>query len=197
MLFKYSKGATPLSPDEISNLIPSHITTQKQLDEWEQYNIVQGTNWALNTKRKELLSINFAKALHKQMFNKTWVWAGTFRKRQTNIGIASIYIPQELKLLFDDTRFQIEHNSFSLREIGVRLHHRLVFIHPFPNGNGRFSRLMAELLMRHNGQASFTWGRCNLTNDSKIRKKYLSALREADNGDYTNLIKFANNASLG
>lgn len=191
MFFKYAKGATPLSPDEVNNLIPSHITTQKQLDEWEQYNIVQGTNWAINAKRRDILSINFAKALHKQMFNKTWAWAGTFRKRQTNIGIASIYIPQELKLLFDDTKFQIEHNSFSLREIGVRLHHRLVFIHPFPNGNGRFSRLMAELLMRHNGQDNFTWGSCNLVNDSDTRKEYLSALRKADQGNYANLIRFA------
>ena len=191
MLFKYAKGATPLSPDEVHNLIPSHITTQKQLDEWEQYNIVQGSNWAFSRKRKDLLSIVFAKKLHKQMFNNTWLWAGTFRKRQTNIGIASIYIPQELKLLFDDVQFQLEHDSFPIREIGVRLHHRLVFIHPFPNGNGRFSRLMAELLMRHNNEASFSWGNCNLANDSETRGKYLFALREADNGDYTNLIKFA------
>lgn len=191
MLFKYAKGATPLSPDEVNNLIPSHITTQKQLDEWEQYNIVQGINWAFSRKRNDLLSILFAKKLHKQMFNNTWLWAGSFRKRQTNIGIASIYIPQELKLLFDDVQFQLEHDSFPIREIGVRLHHRLVFIHPFPNGNGRFSRLMAELLMRHNGEAGFSWGNCNLASDSETRGKYLSALREADNGDYSNLIKFA------
>ena len=191
MLFKYAKGATPLSPDEIYNLIPSHLTTQKQLDEWEQYNIVQATNWAFNRKRTDLLSIIFAKALHKKMFDKTWIWAGSLRKRQTNMGVASIYIPQELKLLFDDIQFQIEHDSFPIREIGVRLHHRLVFIHPFPNGNSRFSRLMAELLMCHNGEASFTWGICNLTNDSEIREEYLSALRQADNGDYSNLIKFA------
>lgn len=191
MLFKYAKGATPLSPDEVHNLIPSHITTQKQLDEWEQYNIVQGSNWALSRERKDLLTISFAKKLHRKMFDKTWLWAGTFRKRQTNIGISSIYIPQELKLLFDDTKFQLEHNSFSIREIGVRLHHRLVFIHPFPNGNGRFSRLMAELLMYYNGEVSFTWGNCNLTNNSEVRARYLSALKEADNGDYSNLVHFA------
>lgn len=172
-------------------MIPSHITTQKQLDEWEQYNIVQGSNWAFSRERKDLLTISFAKKLHRKMFDKTWLWAGTFRKRQTNIGISSIYIPQELKLLFDDTKFQLEHNSFPIREIGVRLHHRLVFIHPFPNGNGRFSRLMAELLMYYNGEVSFTWGNCNLTNDSEVRAKYLSALKEADNGDYSNLIQFA------
>ena len=107
------------------------------------------------------------------------------------MGVESIYIPQELRLLFDDIQFQIEYDSFPIREIGVRLHHRLVIIHPFPNGNGRFSRLMAELLMCHNGEASFTWGICNLTNDSEIREEYLSALRQADNGDYSNLIKFA------
>ena len=191
MLFKYAKGATPLSPDEIHNLIPSHLTTQKQLDEWEQYNIVQAPNWAFNRKRTDLLSIIFAKALYKKMFDKTWIWAGSLRKRQTNMGIESIYIPQELRLLFDDIQFQIEYDSFPIREIGVRLHHRLVIIHPFPNGNGRFSRLMAELLMYHNGEASFIWGNCNLINDSETREEYLSALRQADNGDYSNLIKFA------
>ncbi len=191
MQFTYAKGATPLSPDEAYNLIPNHLTTQKELNEWEQFNIVKGENWALRRKRKDMLTIYFAKKLHKKMFDETWLWAGVFRKSQTNIGVESIYIPQDLKLLFDDARFWIENNSYSIREIAVRLHHRLVFIHPFPNGNGRFSRLFADLIMYYQDNPRFTWGSTNLVDDSQIRQKYLATLQEADKGEYGNLIKFA------
>ena len=111
MNFIFAEGATPLSPDEIHNLIPNHLTTQKELNEWEQFNIVKGESWAFSTKRKNILSIDFAKKLHKQMFNETWSWAGVFRKSQTNIGVDSIYIPQELKAIFDDVEFWLSNNT--------------------------------------------------------------------------------------
>lgn len=191
MLFTYVKGATPLSPDEVHNLIPSHLTIQKQLDEWEQYNIVTATNWAFAKKRTNILSIVFVQKLHKKMFNKTWRWAGAFRKNQTNIGINSVYIPQELHMLFDDTKFWLDNNTYPLKEIAIRLHHRLVLIHPFPNGNGRCSRLMADLLMHSRCTNCLSWGNADLNSDSKTRKEYLIALREADKGDYAKLIIFA------
>ncbi|PCJ25768.1 MAG: mobile mystery protein B [Rickettsiales bacterium] len=191
MLFTYAKGATPLSPDEVYNLIPSHLMTQKELDEWEQYNIIKAETWASQRKRADFLSTKFVVDLHKKMFNETWKWAGKFRTRQTNIGIEAIHIPVELKLLFDDIEFWIENATYHPREIAVRLHHRLVFIHPFPNGNGRLSRLVADLYMDYQGQARFSWGSCNLTSDSAVRQAYLSALREADLGDYMHLIEFS------
>lgn len=190
MRFIYAEGATPLSPDEIHNLIPKHLTTQKELNEWEQFNIVKGENWAFGIKRKDILSIEFAKKLHKQMFNETWSWAGVFRKSQTNIGVNSIYIPQELKAIFNDVEFWLSNNTYDMREIAIRLHHRLVFVHPFPNGNGRFSRLFADLLLQNNNEVSFSWGSCSLIEDSIIRKQYISALKEADMGDYRKLIEF-------
>jgi Fic-DOC domain mobile mystery protein B len=191
MKFIYAEGATPLSPGEIYNLLPTHLTTQKELNEWEQFNIVKGENWAFRIKRKSILSIEFAKKLHQKMFNETWNWAGVFRKSQTNIGVDSIYIPQELKMLFDDVEFWLSNNTYNLREIAIRLHHRLVFVHPFLNGNGRFSRLFADLLLRNNNEAGFTWGSCSLVEDSIMRKQYISALKEADKGEYQKLIEFA------
>jgi len=191
MQFKYAIGATPLEADEIHNLIPTHLTTQKELDEWEQYNIIKAENWLLSRKRSDFLSISFAKDLHNKMFYETWKCGGKFRTKQTNIGIQSIYIGQELKIIFDDVAFWLEHKTYSIREIAVRLHHRLVFIHPFPNGNGRFSRLFADILMDRLQEIRFSWGSNSLTSDSKTRQYYLKALREADNNDYSNLILFA------
>ena len=191
MQFIVAKGATPLSLDEIHNLIPKHLTQQHQLDEWEQYNIARAEMWIKSRKIKDILSIEFVKKLHHKMFCDTWSWAGKFRQRQTNIGVNSIYIPQELKILIDDVVFWEENKTFSKREIGVRLHHRLVFIHPFPNGNGRFSRLFADLYLLQQNESRFSWGRTNLAKDSSFRDKYLQALRMADKSDYQELIIFA------
>jgi len=191
MQFTYAKGATPLEADEIHNLIPKHLITQKELDEWEQYNIVKAETWVLSQKRSDILSVGFAQKLHKKMFDETWSWAGRFRTRQTNIGVESIYITQELKILFDDADFWLVNSTYSLREAAVRLHHRLVYIHPFPNGNGRFSRLFADLVMYYQNQPRFSWGGNSLTTDSEVRKCYLNALRAADKSDYSKLIIFA------
>jgi Fic-DOC domain mobile mystery protein B len=190
MQFTYAKGATPLSPDEIHNLIPRHLTKQHQLDEWEQYNIARAEVWAKKRKIINILSIDFIKKLHSKMFCDTWVWAGKFRQRQTNIGINSVYITQELKILIDDVIFWQDNSTFPIREIALRLHHRLVFIHPFPNGNGRFSRLFADLYLFSQNEPRFSWGSNNLIQDSPLRDRYLQALRSADNSDYTALIEF-------
>jgi len=191
MQFIYTKGATPLSLDEIHNLIPKHLTHQHQLDEWEQYNIARAEMWIKSRKIKDILSIEFVKKLHRKMFCDTWSWAGVFRQRQTNIGVNSIYIQQELKILMDDIVYWQKNAIFSTREIGVRLHHRLVFIHPFPNGNGRFSRLFADLYLLNQNEPRFSWGRSNLAKDSAFRDRYLQALRLADISDYKELIIFA------
>ncbi len=189
--FRYAKGATPLTADDIHNLIPGHLTLQSQLDEWEQLNILKAENWAFAAKRKNILTIEYIKQLHHKMFCDTWKWAGKFRTHQTNIGVESIYIPQELKALVDDTEFWLNNETYDLREIVVRFHHRLVFIHPFPNGNGRSSRLIADIIINQFDQPRFTWGRDSLVKDSLIRDNYLKYLREADKGELTNLIKFA------
>jgi Fic-DOC domain mobile mystery protein B len=186
----YPPGTTPLDPDERAGLIPGHITTQGELNEWEQLNIVQGGNWA-RKQRKEILNESFLRQLHKQMFGETWKWAGEFRKSDKNIGVDWLKIGVELKKLLDDTHYQIEHAGYPPDEIAVRFHHRLVANHPFPNGNGRHARLMADLLVERLGQPRFTWGRQSLVDAGDTRKRYIAALQAADAHDIAPLLAFA------
>ena len=188
--FDYPPGATPLDADELASLIPGHITTQSELNEWEQLDIVQGENWA-RKQRKEILNVAFLRQLHQKMFGETWKWAGEFRKTDKNIGIDWLQISVELKKLLDDTHYQIEHTSYPPDEIAVRFHHRLVLIHPFPNGNGRHARLMADLLVERLGQPRFTWGRRSLVDANDTRKDYIAALQDADRRDIAPLLAFA------
>jgi Fic-DOC domain mobile mystery protein B len=188
--FDYPPGATPLDADELASLIPGHIVTQGELNEWEQLNIAQGENRA-RRQRKEILNEAFVRQLHKQMFGETWKWAGEFRKSDKNIGVDWLTIGVELKKLLDDVHYQIEHASYPPDEISVRFHHRLVAIHPFPNGNGRHARLMADLLAERLGQSRFTWGSRSLIDAGETRQRYIAALQAADARDIAPLLAFA------
>ncbi|MDP1611513.1 MAG: mobile mystery protein B [Sulfuritalea sp.] len=188
--FDYPPGATPLDADELASLIPGHITTQGELNEWEQLNIAQGENWA-RKQRKEILNEAFLRQLHKQMFGETWKWAGEFRKSDKNIGVDWLTIGVELKKLLDDAHYQIEHASYPPDEIAVRFHHRLVAIHPFPNGNGRHARLIADLLAERLGQPRFTWGSRSLVDAGDTRQGYIAVLQAADARDIAPLLAFA------
>lgn len=184
--------ATPLDRDEAQGLIPLHISTRGQLNEWEQQNIVEGERWAFGRQHRDLRSLEFIKQLHRRMFGRTWKWAGKFRITEKNIGVDPTRIPVEVQELMRDVQTQVEHGAYSLKEIAVRFHHRLVWIHPFPNGNGRVSRTMTDLLLVSLGAEPFHWG--GQTNDlvdtGKIRDRYVTALRSADSGDYRLLLEF-------
>jgi Fic-DOC domain mobile mystery protein B len=188
--FEYPPGATPLDADDVAGLIPLHITTQGQLNEWEFQNVAEGQAWAMSRRRKDALTPKFARELHRRMFAKTWKWAGAFRKKETNPGIDPVNIPVELKKLFDDVSFQIKQKSMPLDEIAVRFHHRLTQIHPFPNGNGRHARLITDVLLKTNGAEPFDWGNTNLVAPGKVRDRYINALRVADARDHAPLLKF-------
>jgi Fic-DOC domain mobile mystery protein B len=189
--FDYPLGATPLDPDEAAGLIPSHITTHGQLNEWELVNIVEGERWAFSRKQKNLLSIEFVRRLHKRMFGDTWRWAGTFRSTEKNIGVDPARIQPALLDLFQDVGAQLEQKSYPLDEIAARFSHRLVSIHPFANGNGRLSRTMTDLLLVREGAERFSWGaEKNLAADGGTRQAYLDALRAADARDYKPLLAF-------
>jgi Fic-DOC domain mobile mystery protein B len=190
MHIDYHPGATLLDADELASLVPGHITTQGELNEWEQANIVQGDQWA-RKQRKEILDDAFVRQLHKQMFGETWRWAGEFRKSNKNIGIDWPKISVELRKLLDDVHYQIEHASCPPDEIAVRFHHRLVAIHPFPNGNGRHARLMADLLVERLDQPRFTWGSRSLVDAGETRQVYIAALQAADAREYAPLLAFA------
>lgn len=193
MEFHYAPGATPLDPDEAAGLVPTHITTQGDLNAWEQINIVQGDRWAARQKKRDLLDEGFIRDLHRQMFDKTWQWAGTFRKTNKNIGVDSTQVAVKLRNLLDNTKYQIENHVFDADELAVRFHHQLVWIHAFPNGNGRHSRLMADLLAMRLGRPRLTWGggEKSITTVGELRAQYLAALRAADQGQFGDLIAFA------
>lgn len=193
MDFDYAPGATPLDPDEAAGLVPTHITTHADLNAWEQANILQGDRWALRQKKRELLDEGFVRDLHWHMFDRTWQWAGRFRQSDKNIGVNWMQVAVKLRNLLDNTRYQVDLRVFSADEIAVRFHHQLVWIHPFPNGNGRLARLMADLLAMRLGQPRLTWGgrAAALTAAGVLRERYLQALRAADRGQVQDLMAFA------
>jgi len=184
----HAPGATPLDPDEARGLIPGHIRTQAELNQWEQANVLEGSTWTLRSRGRDILSEDFVRELHRRLFGETWRWAGTFRTTGKNIGVDATPIAVQLRELLDNTRYWIEHQTFPLDEIAARFHHRLVVIHPFPNGNGRHARLMTDVLLRRNGAAAFSWGGANLEAAGDARDRYLTALRAADTGDYQPLM---------
>lgn len=190
-LFDEPADATPLQPEEREGLLQTWITYRHDLNEAEQTNIAAGTVWAWRVRRRDLLTEEFLRQLHKRLFGDVWAWAGEFRRTERNIGIEPVRIPVELRTAFDDARYWIEHKTFPPDEIAVRLHHRLVAIHPFPNGNGRTTRLMGDLAVMRLGREPFTWGRLNLIDVSETRTEYIAALRAADNHDIEPLLVFA------
>jgi Fic-DOC domain mobile mystery protein B len=183
-------AATPLTPEERDGLIPSYITLRRELNEAEQIGIADADRWAF-TRKRQILDEAFLRRLHKRMFGRIWRWAGDYRTTPRNIGVDAYRIALDLHQLLDDVRYWIAHQTYAPDEIAIRFHHKLVFIHPYPNGNGRHARLAADLLAHQLGQPRFTWGRTNLVEAKATRAAYVSALRAADRHDIAPLLAFA------
>lgn len=181
---------TPLDAEEREQLIPSYITLRRELNEAEQVNIAGAAKW-LSTRKRDVLNEKFLRELHKRMFGKVWRWAGSYRRTARNIGVDAYRIPMDVAQAIDDAKFWIANNTYSSDEIAVRFSHRLVAIHPFPNGNGRFSRMVGDLLAVQLGQPRFSWGSQNLVDANATRAAYVAALRAADAHDIELLLVFA------
>jgi Fic-DOC domain mobile mystery protein B len=192
--FEYTPGATPIDPDEAAGLMPAHITLQSELNEYEEANILQATEWLFARRRGDPLDRRFVYAVHRRMFDQTWKWAGRPRRSDKNLGVSWAEIPVNLHQMLGDVRAQIEHRAYSPFEIAARYHHRLVAIHVFPNGNGRHARLMADLLLKELAGQQFEWGRDSLVAMSELRARYIAALRAADAGDFRPLLGFLEKA---
>ena len=191
---EYKDGQTPLEEEEKEGLKIKSITTQKELDEFEQLNIEKAVEWLINSnlKPEKILTVKFLKDLHKKMYGDVWKWAGEFRRTEKNIGIKWTQIGIELKNLIDDTQFWIVNKTYSPVEIAIRFKHRIVAIHCFSNGNGRHSRMMADIIMESIFKMEiFCWHQSNMVKGDETRKTYINALKEADNGNIQPLIKFA------
>ena len=190
-------GATPLDEDDLEGLLPTWVTTRADLDAVENDGIQRAVLWVLNPRVRytveDLLSIEFADRMHKRMFGTVWRWAGQRRRRVTNIGVEPYQIATKLRDVFDDVSYWRTHadGGFTDVEVAVRLHHRLVAVHPYPNGNGRHSRLIADADMHRCGLAPLGWVGLDLSAPTQSRVRYIAALRAADAGDYAPLIEFA------
>jgi Fic-DOC domain mobile mystery protein B len=189
-LFEQPDDATPLTPEEMRELIPVHIAFRNELNEAEQDNIGRAQDWALGRNRDPLTE-RFITDLHRRMLGDVWKWAGKFRKSERNLGIPFYEIPAAVRQLLGDTKAWIGYNTYPPDEIAVRFHHRLVQIHPFPNGNGRHARMMADLLVMRLGGERFSWGRDSLRDAGTMRQRYIAALQAADEHDVAQLLAFA------
>jgi Fic-DOC domain mobile mystery protein B len=194
LIIEYLPGQTPLDEDEKEGLKIRTISTHQELNEFEQQNIEQAIVWYLshNFKSENVVTETFIRAMHKRMYGDVWKWAGEFRKTNKNIGVDKWSISTALEILSGDTLHWIANDTFSADEIAIRFKHRLVSIHCFPNGNGRHSRLMADLLIsKISGREPFSWGASNLSLPGDTRKKYLAALKAADRHEISLLVNFA------
>lgn len=192
-LFQEPDDATPLDPALRGDLLQSWITTRADLNQAEEENIVKGAAWARRRRGDTigLLNEDVSKSLHKRMFGDVWKWAGTYRQKELNIGIAAHLVPAEMPAMFDDVRYWVEHKTYSADEIAVRLHHRLTHIQGFPNGNGRHARMMADLLIEKLGGEPFSWGSGSIHDTGTLRTTYVDALKAADDHDFGPLLAFA------
>lgn len=190
-LFGHDDDAnTPLAPEEREGLIPAYITLRHELNEAEQLNIAKALRWTAARKR-DVLDRRFVGEVHRRMFGDVWSWAGRYRTTARNIGVDAYRIGTEVQQAIDDARFWCERVTYPPDEISVRYSHRLVAIHPFPNGNGRFSRLIGDLLAQQLGRPTFTWGRASLLSAGETRARYVASLRAADRHDIGPLLLFA------
>lgn len=184
-------GTTPLDHDQIVGIKLSHLTTMGELDEVEDLNIQKGLEWLNRQKTGEYLSKEFLCRLHEKLFGDVWKWAGKFRTVDVNLSKHRSYdVGPQLVNFFEDLKLWISSGKMSWDEIAAEAHHRLVSIHPFPNGNGRTTRIYTEYLLKRNGQPVPSW-KASLSGDPQLRRKtYIKALQSADKGEFQELITF-------
>lgn len=191
---EYIEGQTPLDEDEKDGLLIPTIGTRRELDEFEQQNIEHAIQWAMGRmfKAELIFTEEFIRTVHKQMFSEVWMWAGEFRKTNKNIGVDKWQIPIQLKNLLDDANYWFKNKTYTPDEMAIRFKHRIVSIHCFANGNGRHSRLIADVIIEKiYKQPVFSWGAANLNNKGDSRTAYIKAIKDADKGDISNLLAFA------
>jgi Fic-DOC domain mobile mystery protein B len=193
-LFDAGQHETPLTAEEKLDLLPS-LSTRAELNEAERANIFEARIWAMRgrtLKRDDLVTDAFARELHRRMFNRVWKWAGCYRKTERNLGWEVHRLAEGVYNAFADARVWLQYGTYPLQEVAVRLHHQLVRVHPWPNGNGRHARLMADVLLQSRGGEELTWGaRRDIIAPGEARTKYIEAIQKADDGEYGPLLEFA------
>jgi Fic-DOC domain mobile mystery protein B len=189
----HAPGATPLDQDDVLGLkLPA--TTHGELNELEAENILAGWRWASRSTKSRMpnmLTDTYVRELHRRMFGEVWEWAGQYRQRELNIGVAPIQVGPSLMVALGNAQVWLAQETFEPVDFAIRLHHAIVKIHPFRNGNGRHSRLFADLtLVKHFKENRLPWGGDTLGRTDPRRNEYLKAVRAADDGDYRPLLTF-------
>lgn len=184
-------GHTALSEEDRAGLIPTYIATRGDLFEAEQRNNADAAVRLRVPTPGTLLDAGYLRRLHAELFGDVWRWAGKYRLTETNIGVEPVRIPELVRGLVDDARYWIEHDTYPADELAARFHHRLVAIHPFPNGNGRFGRVAANYLILGLGRPAFSWGAGRSATTQELRRAYIGALQAADGGGIDALLDFA------
>ena len=188
---------TPLTEEVLEGLIPSWVTTRADFNEVEARNAVAGYDWIRSTRPTagEILTTDFVQELHLRMFGEVWRWAGTYRRTETNIGVDWWTISVAVMRLVDDFSHRLgcgaSGESAEIDLVCVEYHHRMVKIHPFPNGNGRHARACGDALAMALDRPAFSWGRASIVTDKLTRSSYIGAIRNADEGDLETLRSFA------
>jgi Fic-DOC domain mobile mystery protein B len=184
---------TPLTVDEVAQLIPN-LATQSELNEFERLNILEATKWAFNSRivaNADPLTEPYIRELHRRMFDNTWRWAGLYRNTEKNLGVLVHEIRNRIPALLTDARYWVDNRTYSVDEIAIRVHHGVTVIHPFPNGNGRHARLLADIIAVKLNRPEFTWGTKDMVSAGPAREAYIKALRKADDGDLLDLLAFS------
>ena len=191
LLLPLGDGHTWLSEDDRRGLRPAYVTTRGELNAAEQANILRAVGRARRPSARQLLDDLYLRRLHGRMFGEVWSWAGAYRRVDTNIGIGWERIAVATRDLVEDALAWTAAMSEPADVVAARFHHRLVQIHPFPNGNGRHGRVAADYLVRALGEPRFTWGAAGDLDDAALRAAYIAALHAADAGDLAPLVAFA------
>jgi Fic-DOC domain mobile mystery protein B len=179
-----------ITPEERALLLPS-LSTRAQLNEVERLGINAARVWALRAtvlQRGDLLTEAFSRELHRRMFGGIWRGAGRYRTTGREPGWEPHRIAEGVGMFLDDTDGWLRFSTYPVHEAAVRLHQRLVAIHPWSNGNGRHARLMADVVVASHGEKPLTWGS---RDPESARRRYAEALRAAETGDVAPLLQFA------
>jgi Fic-DOC domain mobile mystery protein B len=189
----HGRGAD-LTEQEQAMLLPS-LSTRAQLNEIEALALNAARVWAMRApvlQRKDILSEAFARELHRRMFAAVWRDAGRYRTAPRMPGWEPGQIAEGVRMSLDDAEGWLRFSNYSVHESAVRIHHRLVAVCPWANGNGRHARLVADVVVASHGEEPLTWGRrSGLVEAGPARLRYLDAVKAADSGNMGPLLEFA------
>ncbi|WP_067655615.1 Fic family protein [Nocardia harenae] len=159
MSFAPGYGQTPLTDDEAEMLVPAvrqliegsggkaAVYDLEQAIQEEVAEELIGAVFEGTLLLDDLLTDYFVRDLHQRLYKDIWQWAGTFRRRELNIGVAPEQIAVELRTSLDSIEYRWNHTSdWTSRQLGIAVHAETVRIHPFTDGNGRTTRLLADLV---------------------------------------------------